>query len=226
MLTLIPLPLFIVPNTFHGLVCAFNTIKLLLTNFSKEPLITSVSMTPTDCNMVPPTPVRIRGVNLGPITASVNVTIGGQQCSGAYVSIAFTEIQCLPPCGVGQDLPLNMIIDVDGTTVYTNSLFSYYSPIIMSTTSSPTLGGEVILFGANFGPVGSKVVVLIDDRNCTLANVTIAHSTIVCVSPPGAGINLNVTIFSSFMSSGSPSLGRTNNIFSYQGMQLFLFSLN
>lgn len=72
----------------------------------------------------------------------------------------------------------------------TSSAFSwsYAAPNVTSTSVLSNAGGNLIIYGNNFGVVGANVTATIDEIPCGACQVTQAHTTISCNScPAGTG---------------------------------------
>ncbi|KAK3247367.1 hypothetical protein CYMTET_43139 [Cymbomonas tetramitiformis] len=120
-------------------------------------------------------PVTIFGANFGP-TGEVyeslleSVLLGTCTCSDPIVTVADTQIECLPPAGSG--LNLDAVVSIGGLDSGTsgNALFSYQAPLIESSTPVPTEGGLVSIIGKNFGEGSSNadlVVKIYDGETCS-----------------------------------------------------------
>ncbi|KAH3760936.1 protein serine/threonine kinase [Pelomyxa schiedti] len=155
----------------------------------------------TSCDTKGGIPVILTGSNFGPLNSSVAVTIDGKICANASVSRAHVEITCIPPPGAGGLLPVQVSIPATSTGYSfplssTKSIFSYNVPTLSSAGGSGTDGRqEAIIYGSNFGPLGTNVGVKINGDVCSSARVKVAHTQIGCSPPVGAGAGLNVTVY-------------------------------
>eukprot|EP00873_Tetraselmis_striata_P039871 jgi/Tetstr1/460135/TSEL_005451.t1 len=103
-------------------------------------------------------------------------------------------VNCAAPVDVDE------LLEAPG--LFAQMMFSYARPDILSTTSAPTAGGRITVFGKGFGPVGSAGVsrVLVESWHpdepqqivCENHNVTQANVALECDLGPGEGGNLNV----------------------------------
>lgn len=102
--------------------------------------------------------------------------------------------------------------------------FSSYSsaPILVSSTTAPTTGGQITISGSSFGPTGTSVCVLIAGQTCSDGSVT-AHTTITCTVSAGTGSDQVVEV--TIPCPGGQTSSKT--IFSYSGLcvSTFFFSL-
>ena len=92
------------------------------------------------------------------------------------------------PEGTGENLLVQAIIEGRSSQVNVNNSYaiSYDPPGIshIHPNKSNAAGDEIVIRGANFGPVGTNVEVTIGGSNCDNATVDRAHSVITCTTPP------------------------------------------
>eukprot|EP01105_Mastigella_eilhardi_P017200 TRINITY_DN3957_c0_g1_i2.p1 TRINITY_DN3957_c0_g1~~TRINITY_DN3957_c0_g1_i2.p1 ORF type:complete len:1904 (-),score=337.21 TRINITY_DN3957_c0_g1_i2:1008-6683(-) len=156
----------------------------------------------------------IIGGNFGTNASLVEPLIGGSKCTDVKL-FSDENLTCTVPAGSGS---VTLTIQVDGQRSNSSYLFTYQSPYIIesSTYTTPTSGGQVTIYGTNFGPSSTQVYVTVAGEQCTGPAHT--HTSITCLAPAGYGANLNITVdVSSFeataysFSYDSPSLNGTGN---------------
>lgn len=122
------------------------------------------------------------------------IMIGQNPCQAPVLSPG--RITCALPPGSGANRPVRVIDDAGMPSA--PYPFSYSSPQVTSVTaaSAPTAGGTVItITGQNFGADGVSRRVTINGSGACSAPVTVvAHTSITCTLPPGAGANLPVDV--------------------------------
>jgi hypothetical protein len=105
-------------------------------------------------------------------------------------------ITCTLPPGSGANRPVRVIDDAGMPSA--PYPFSYSPPQVTAVTaaSAPTAGGTVItITGQNFGADGvSRRVTINGSGDCSSPSTALAHTSITCTLPPGAGSNLPVGV--------------------------------
>ena len=127
------------------------------------------------------------------------VAISGVSCPIITLNSLQTQVICVVPPGQGQ----SRFVQVQVSSQLSNTLttFSYNGPTLTSIipSSGPTLGGSILtIFGVSLGTSGT---VQIGGASCPV--LTENHTMITCTIPPGQGINLNVVVIVSSLSSAS-----------------------
>lgn len=128
--------------------------------------------------------MQLSGSSFGP---DGTVTIGGRPC----VSTGWDHslVTCTIPAGAGRNQP---VVLQTGGQFSAPRLFSYNAPNITAIPlrNGPTGGGTpVTINGVNFF---TNPAVTIGGRVCALSAA--AHTTLVCTSPVGSGINLPIMV--------------------------------
>ena len=102
----------------------------------------------------PPSNTRVvlTGSNFGQYQTLISVTISGLPCTDVVLEVPHTSISCITPDDTGGDHSL--LITVDGV-VSDSGTYTYAYPDIHNVTSISPSGGNITIWGANFGPVGS-----------------------------------------------------------------------
>jgi hypothetical protein len=136
--------------------------------------------------------ITISGTGFG--AAGNFVMVGQNPClAPAPVSEGIT---CTLPPGSGANRPVRVIDDAGAASA--PYPFSYSPPQVTNITaaSAPTAGGTIItIVGENFGADGVSRRVTIDGSgNCGSPATEVAHASITCTLPPGAGANLPVDV--------------------------------
>ena len=147
--------------------------------------------------------VTIVGENFGPVATIASLTIGGQPCLNAKVTVAHTTVMCLFGPGSGKNYAV--VFQVNGQALSANSgvnAFGYQAPTVTSVTKSSFFGGTTLtIVGTNFGPAvgdanqklpaaGSPLVataqtitVTVAGAACTSVTIATPHTTLTCAAP-------------------------------------------
>ncbi|KAF2070534.1 hypothetical protein CYY_008152 [Polysphondylium violaceum] len=127
--------------------------------------------------------ITIQGTSFGQVGTAISVSVSNQECLDPIVTIDHTTATCKAPAGSGKSNPLILTV----ATQTSNSFdLAYGLPTVSSSTKSSTQGGDIVtLTGSNFG--SSVDSVLINDKECTDAKITVVDTQITCVAPPGTG---------------------------------------
>ncbi len=138
------------------------------------------------------TTITISGTGFG--AAGNFVMVGQNPCvQSVLVSGAIT---CMLPPGSGANRPVRVIDDAGAPSA--PYPFSYSPPQVTNVTavSAPTAGGTTLtISGQNFGADGvSRRVTINGSGTCSASSTAVAHTSITCTLPPGAGSNLPVDV--------------------------------
>jgi hypothetical protein len=170
------------------------------------------------------TPLTITGTNFGPNkpksdTVFHGIMIGGKK-SDTCTSWTSTVIVCLSPTGVGNNLPIKLVLGENVATA--EEQFAYKAPLVTMVVpaNAPTYGtmdASVTIVGQNFGtecatssgadPAGTcNFTVFIGTRPCTQV-LWWSDTSMACAVPPGVGASLKVVVNAGGqMSAGGDSL--------------------
>lgn len=139
------------------------------------------------------TVVTATGTNFGPAGTPATVTVGGVNATDVMV-LGHTTLTFKTPPGVGTNKAV--VIFVGGQSNTPLNIWSYQPPSLVDIApeSGPTTGGTVVTaIGNNFGPAGTPASVMVGSVPATNVTVT-GHSTLTFTTPPGTGVNVNLTI--------------------------------
>lgn len=134
---------------------------------------------------------------------------GGVPCLSSTIVKGSPHLQalCVVPVSVGKNVPI--VVDVNGqeSNGTTSNSFSYDNPIIGSVTTSMSDGTAITITGQNFGPAGDCYQnyfesVQIGSALCSDSMVKKSGTEIVCLAPPGVGIDHDVVVTMRGASSG------------------------
>ncbi|KAH3758301.1 tyrosine protein kinase [Pelomyxa schiedti] len=171
----------------------------------------------------------ITGTNFGPASLShVEVWVGSQICAAASIIQDHTKIACYPPAGTGKQINVTLSISRVGSgkpVTVNKAIFSYTAPQIMLVTSTTTaVSGNITIYGTNFGPSAANggVYVEIKGSECTSPVMKVPHFQIECTPPPGAGGNLPVIVYVPGKSVTNPVPQLAYGSFSYSAPEIFL----
>ena len=191
-----------------------------------SPVIRSIEPPPTAGG-----PVVITGEGFGPggecYKAYIDsIDIGPELCVDA-VALSDTEMTCTAPPGVGYGL--DIVVNIRGASTLNTGygMFRYASPNVTSVRPPGTVGGELLLYGENFGPVtpnGAEGPVVVVSRTrmepvfggmelvtitktVTDCAVKVAHTAIRCIVSEGTGTGYDVTVSVSGLVSLETGLG-------------------
>lgn len=145
----------------------------------------SPALLPTAGNEV----LTITGSNFG--TSGGSVSVAGNLCPIEPGGQNHNSIRCMPPAGVGADLPL--LVTVAGQDANPWSV-SYRRPLVSGVTPSllPTEGGRALtITGSDFGAAAASVSV--GGALCPLTQAD-AHDFLVCQSPSGIGLDVPLVV--------------------------------
>ncbi|CEO95040.1 hypothetical protein PBRA_003853, partial [Plasmodiophora brassicae] len=154
------------------------------------------------------------GTNIGTVSGSATVTVGGNPCvvQESIIEHTDTQIICRTPAGYGVT---NVVkLTVAGQTS-ANALNYAYNPPSLSgpptVGSMDTAGGASIgIQGASFGASPGNVTFFLPRGVRSTCSITSwGHSSIVCSAPPGRGLNIPVSVFT--MDGRSTSFAVTYN---------------
>jgi IPT/TIG domain len=84
----------------------------------------------------------------------------------------------------------------------------------------PTAGGQLTIFGLNFGDDATQVSIFIDGTQCMNAILLVSQTTLECTMPPGIGQNFGISVTVDTLFSYA------NTAFSYLGTLLLAFPNN
>ncbi|KAH3765385.1 protein serine/threonine kinase [Pelomyxa schiedti] len=156
------------------------------------PVISSVSSADTDGSTL----MCIDGDNFGSWGTTLSVSVGGQLCTHPALRFPHTQVCCYPPAGFGSNK--NVLLTVYANKInYTTSFtgFSYSGPhVSMVRNTACATSSAILIIGQNFGPIGTPVNVTVNGTICVNASVTVGHSQITCIAPPGTGKGWNITV--------------------------------
>jgi len=138
--------------------------------------------------------ITLTGYNFSPVDRTPVVYIGST-VSETTVWSSDTSVTCyIGAKGLGKDHSIR-IIDAD-TTSTAKAIFTYDAPVVTLTTylTSPNVGGQsVTLNGQNFGQADETATARLGFTLCGTTSWT-SSSTIVCLSPEGAGQALSLVM--------------------------------
>ena len=123
-----------------------------LSQFSfPHPIIRAVSMAPTQGGVV-----TVTGQGFGPGGECYkpyidSITVGGDLCTDPLV-IDDSSLTCVAPPGVGRGYDVIVTLRGSGSQNTGFGLFQYAPPNITSVRPPGTAGGDLVIFGENFGP--------------------------------------------------------------------------
>merc|ERR1712072_660614 len=124
--------------------------------------------------------------------------IGGKKCQKSVV-INSMALRCVTPAGTGKNHTVEVRVlngNLSSVLQGTEVKFNYERPRINKKEIEGPKGGHyyINVTGDNFGPNGSKPVILLDGEAC-LATKRMSQKMARCLVPPGAGrkkINIDV----------------------------------
>ncbi|KAH3746092.1 zymogen granule membrane glycoprotein [Pelomyxa schiedti] len=131
----------------------------------------------------------ITGQNFGAIGTPVTVSIAGNDCRNARITVANTQIRCFP-VGIGVNLTMN--VSISGSTLKWDK-FCFSGPVAYS-ASPLNYQANTIIQGRNFGFFSTPINVTIGGEECSNAHVIVEHTQISCTPKPGVGQNIKVVI--------------------------------
>jgi hypothetical protein len=177
--------------------------------------------------------VTLWGQRFGNSDFTSSISVGSFMCSISGWT-ADTSLYCRSPSGAGVSLHLSVTVGREDAQL--TRVFSFDSPQINSVIPPYTAasgGGTIFLSGSNFGAMGVVPLdVTIGATNCRSVLI-ISDNTIRCVTPPGVGEGLVVSILRSGSAFASvelfsyrpPTIGSiANNFGSIVGGNLLLVS--
>lgn len=139
-------------------------------------------------------PITIWGTNFGrnQTTGNVQVTIGNNACPVTQSNQ--TVIICTLPAGSGQSQAIVVTVATvpNGASSVT---FTYQGPVItwISPSPVPTLSTTLVIFGAQFGPLTSSMVVNLLGGTCNV--ITRNDTFIICTTPTrSVGLPADATV--------------------------------
>lgn len=137
------------------------------------------------------TTIRVTGSNFGTDFQKITAKINTQDCTFISVSNS-AAFQCNVVAGIGASLPVN--ITVDGLSFYNPVGYSYYPPLVTSSTSIGTSAGKINITGVNFGSDPSFIAITVGTQPC-ITPTFIASNTLQCALTGGTGTaSLVVTV--------------------------------
>ncbi|QDZ19799.1 hypothetical protein A3770_03p23170 [Chloropicon primus] len=161
--------------------------------------------------------IVVTGKNFGTEDSAITIKVkgvgdescGGVPCLSSTIVKGSPHVQalCVVPVSVGKNVPI--VIDVNGqeSNGTTTNSFSYDNPIIGSVTTSKSEGTPITITGQNFGPAGACYQnyfesITVGSGLCSDSMVKKSGTEIVCLAPPGLGINHDVVVTMRGASSG------------------------
>ncbi|KAH3746093.1 tyrosine protein kinase [Pelomyxa schiedti] len=153
------------------------------------------------------------------VNMSLPPTNGMDGYSQSATILSHTTLSVCVPVGSGSGHLIQVVVQNLGSNLLT---FSYHVPEINRIESVKTSGGKLTIFGTNFGPLGTPVLVSLEGLGvqcshtpkciCSNASISIAHTEISCSAPPGVGGDhtINITI-----PANNYGLSTSSNIFAY-----------
>lgn len=143
------------------------------------PIISAVATVPTSGGRL-----FITAAHMGTKTSLVSV-LG---CTDVVLS--GTTVSCVIVAGIGANISSVLTVN----RLSTSFMYSYTSPAVTSIESPPTSGGQITIYGSNFGP-GTSTTVRIDGILCSNQTVSSNLSTIACTVGAGSGTkNVDITV--------------------------------
>jgi hypothetical protein len=123
--------------------------------------------------------VAITGINFGAYDSTPQASIGGTRCRRT-TWVSNVRVTCLTPAGVGQNLPVS--VTVSGRVGQGGS-YSYRPQLTVtkvSASNGPVVGGgDLTIFGANFGRVDNSPIVRVGATSCASSR-WLSDSSIFC----------------------------------------------
>eukprot|EP00899_Mesostigma_viride_P025809 jgi/Mesvir1/6412/Mv19504-RA.1 len=148
--------------------------------------------------------VVVMGRNFGPVGAAniqqviiagkpEDATAGGLS---ATVTVENTQIEFNAPPGTGTRVNLAFVIAGVSTGTSGFGMLTFRGPRVISAGTLPTTGGELVVVGANMGPVGSAHIMsfTVNGTPCANARITVWNIELRCTVPPGVGTNYDVLL--------------------------------
>ncbi|KAK3244473.1 hypothetical protein CYMTET_45911 [Cymbomonas tetramitiformis] len=182
-------------------------------SFMTTPTITSTTTTSTAGGTI-----TVIGTGFGPIAPSIvtNLYLGGVPLKDVAVIEDDVKLTATVEAGTGAGLVMQIVVNDINSPSY--EIFAYTAPTVSNTTTPVSAGEEITVTGGNFGPVGNSYVssVYIGGYICEGPTVTVAHTTITCTMPPGAGMSKDVVV----TIAGQPSGSSGNGLFRYQAPEI------
>ena len=167
------------------------------------PIVESVSPSKQSGDVHNPI-ITITGRNFGTAIGDVRVFVGERESARLSLRLLladldsddlYSEVTAMVPTGEGHKSPVRVEILGQRNLDVNTGVYSYGQPYIVGSTSAPTSGGDVLIYGNNFGPNDMPVKeVLIDGKLCTGARVVAEHTTIRCTAAPGTGKALDIKV--------------------------------
>eukprot|EP01113_Clastostelium_recurvatum_P002655 TRINITY_DN11125_c0_g1_i1.p1 TRINITY_DN11125_c0_g1~~TRINITY_DN11125_c0_g1_i1.p1 ORF type:complete len:469 (-),score=145.22 TRINITY_DN11125_c0_g1_i1:1114-2427(-) len=167
------------------------------------PVVTTVVPSNVQANKV----FTITGSNFGPATGTVvQVKVGGYLATGAYVSVAHTQIIATAPLGTGSNKAVTVTVTPGSRkrSMVDSSSDEIDFPVptltmIVPNVNLPTAGNiNVTITGTGFGPSvlapGSSRTILIGNKHCTNITMLEEDTVLVCMLPAGVGANVPVMV--------------------------------
>ncbi|EFA79993.1 IPT/TIG domain-containing protein [Heterostelium album PN500] len=146
--------------------------------------------------------ITVTGSDFGSKNQDLTATINGQPCLNANIIVPHTKLTCDAPAGSGAK---SIVIKVNGQES-TPFVFAYQNPIITEVSSSPKVGGPIIILGENFYIEDNLVSVTVNGLPCTNPKVVVPHQSIQCNAPAGTGTKpVLVTVDTLLSNNGSIS---------------------
>jgi large repetitive protein len=158
----------------------------LLFSYS-DPFITGLS--PASGRCAGGEVIVVTGTSFG-ISGPVLVSVAGSLC--LVLTRNHTTITCVTPVGEGANLDVRVALATQNSNV---AFFSYLPPFVasISPTHGPTLGGgELTIYGDNFGQILSAPSVTMNSVACPVLKFN--YTTVTCTIPAGQGVNAQVTV--------------------------------
>ncbi|GAM27228.1 hypothetical protein SAMD00019534_104030 [Acytostelium subglobosum LB1] len=206
---------------------ASNKLKLSIGLFTtieigmryEYPVISDVS------NLYPPTQGTVLTLSGSGFYKDNSVTKVTSGVCSAWRVLDSGTLECTLVPGTG-----SIVVGLTVGTSKTSYTWSYSRPSIDLVTSIALVGGNVILYGNNFGTNPSQIVVSIGGALCGQVKVIKDHTMLSCVAPPGVvagpvdiyvnvssqSSNLFTTRYSSSYISSAYNNGTTLSIFGNQ----------
>lgn len=128
------------------------------------------------------------------------------------LTVNHTQVVFTVPVGVGPQRDFRFLVPVEGQTITwaqrsindlpqagknTSVTMSYLPPVVYRATDALTRGGNITIYGTNFGPMGSAnidEVKVLGDNRCENPEVTVENTELNCTVVEGTGANLSVFV--------------------------------
>eukprot|EP01012_Entosiphon_sulcatum_P051097 TRINITY_DN7013_c0_g1_i3.p1 TRINITY_DN7013_c0_g1~~TRINITY_DN7013_c0_g1_i3.p1 ORF type:complete len:4070 (-),score=286.73 TRINITY_DN7013_c0_g1_i3:31-12240(-) len=161
----------------------------------------------TQCPTTGGTRLTIDGQDF--VASDTTVTIGGTPCTNVVITVAYTQLTCQLPVGVGTSLPVT-VTSQGQSSAQLDRTVSFGAPAVTevrgctdsakSTTQCPTSGATLLtVYGSNFGAAGAGIT--IGGFPCASVVYMVPHAVLRCTLGLGSGASLPVVVTVSGQSS-------------------------